>query len=82
MTLDDSTIEKRKGKKMEGLGRHHATTEDKRVVGHFLVESLYVLLGRRCPLAPQMYRQQTICEAEGLPFESLIAPLGSRHSEL
>jgi len=31
---DDSTIEKRKGKKMEGLGRHHSTTQDKRVTGH------------------------------------------------
>jgi len=72
VTLDDSTIEKRKDKKMEGLGMHHATTQDKRVPGHSLLESLYVLLGRRCPLAPQLYRQQAICEAEGVPFESLI----------
>jgi hypothetical protein len=69
---DDSTIEKRKGKKMEGLGRHHSTTQDKRVRGHSLVESLYVLLGRRCPLAPQLYRQQAVCAAEDVPFESLI----------
>jgi DDE superfamily endonuclease len=69
---DDSTIEKRKGKKMEGLGLHHSTTQDKRVRGHSLVESLYVLLGRRCPLAPQLYRQQAICAAEGVPFASKI----------
>ena len=69
---DDSTIEKRKGKKMEGLGRHHSTTQDKRVTGHSLVESLYVLLGRRCPLAPQLYRQQQVCEGEGVPFASKI----------
>ena len=69
---DDSTIEKRKGKKMEGLGRHHSTTQDKRVRGHSLVESLYVLLGRRCPLAPQLYRQQAVCTAEGVPFASKI----------
>jgi len=69
---DDSTIEKRKGKKMEGVGRHHSTTQDKRVRGHSLVESLYVLLGRRCPLAPQLYRQQAVCTAEGVPFESKI----------
>lgn len=37
---DDSTIENRTGKKMEGWGRHHATTQDKRVTGHSLVESL------------------------------------------
>jgi DDE superfamily endonuclease len=69
---DDSTIEKRKGKKMEGLGRHHSTTQDKRVVGHSLVQSLYVLLGRRCPLAPQLYRQQAVCAAEEVPFQSKI----------
>jgi len=69
---DDSTIEKRKGKKMEGLGVHHSTTQDKRVRGHSLVESLYVLLGRRCPLAPQLYRQQAVCAAEGVPFASKI----------
>ncbi len=69
---DDSTIEKRKGKKMQGLGRHHSTTADKGVVGHSLVQSLYVLLGRRCPLAPQLYRQQAVCAAEGVPFQSKI----------
>jgi len=57
---------------MEGLGLHHATTEDKRLPGHSLVEGLYVLLGRRCPLAPQLYRQRVKCLAEGVPFESLI----------
>ena len=69
---DDSTIEKRKGKKMEGLGVHHSTTQDKRVHGHSLVESLYVLLGRRCPLAPQLYRQQAVCAAEDVLFQSKI----------
>jgi DDE superfamily endonuclease len=69
---DDSTMHKRKAKKMEGLGLHHSTTEDKRLRGHSMVESLYVLLGRRCPLAPQMYRQQAVCEAEGVPFSSKI----------
>jgi hypothetical protein len=69
---DDSTMPKPKGKKMEGLGLHHSTTQDKRVLGHSLVQSLYVLLGRRCPLAPQLYRQQRVCEAEGVPFASKI----------
>lgn len=69
---DDSTIQKRKGKKMQGLGKHHSTTEGKRVVGHSLVQGLYVLLGRRCPLAPQMYRQQQVCTREGVPFRSKI----------
>ena len=64
---------KPKAKKMQGLGRHHSTTQDKRVPGQSLVQSLYVLLGRRCPLAPQLYRQQRVCEAEGVPFASKIA---------
>ncbi len=70
---DDSTMHKPKGKKMEGLGQHHSTTEGKRIPGHSMVQSLYVLLGRRCPLAPQLYRQQRVCEAEGVPFSSKIA---------
>ena len=69
---DDSTMHKPKGKKMEGLGQHHSTTEGKRIPGHSMVQSLYVLLGRRCPLAPQLYRQQRVCEAEGVPFASKI----------
>jgi hypothetical protein len=69
---DDSTMQKRKAKKMEGLGMHHSTTEDKRVRGHSLVESLYVVMGRRCPLAPQLYRQQAVCEVEGVSFASKI----------
>jgi len=69
---DDSTMHKPKGKKMEGLGLHHSTTQDKRLPGHSLVQSLYVLLGRRCPLAPQLYRQQAICKSEDVPFSSKI----------
>ena len=69
---DDSTQHKRTGRQMAGLGRHHSTTEGKRVVGHSLVQGLYVLLGRRCPLAPQLYRQRTTAEAEGVTFQSKI----------
>lgn len=69
---DDSTQPKRQGRQMEALGRHHSTTEGKRVVGHSLVQGLYVLLGRRCPSAPQLYRQRTTCEAEGVAFQSKI----------
>ncbi len=69
---DDSTMHKPKGKKMEGLGQHHSTTEDRRLPGHSMVEGLYVLLGQRCPLVPQVYRQQAVCEQEGVPFQSKI----------
>jgi hypothetical protein len=69
---DDSTMSKPKGHKMEGLGKHHSTTFDQRIVGHSLVQGFYVLLDRRCPLAPQLYRQAKVCEAEEVPFLSKI----------
>jgi DDE superfamily endonuclease len=69
---DDSTMAKPKGQKMEGLGKHHSTTQDKRIVGHSLVQGLYVLLERSCPLAPQLYRQQVVCATEDVPFQSKI----------
>jgi len=69
---DDSTQHKPKGKKMGSLGQHYSTTAEQRVTGHSLVQSLYVLLGRRCPLAPQMYRQKAVCEREGVPFQSKV----------
>jgi hypothetical protein len=69
---DDSTMSKPKGRKMEGLGKHHSTTHDQRIVGHSLVQGLYVLLDRQCPLAPQLYRQGKVCEAEEVAFQSKI----------
>jgi hypothetical protein len=67
---DDSTMHKRRGKKMEGLGKHYSTTERRVLTGHSLVQTLYVVAGRRCPLAPQLYRQKAVCEAEGVAFAS------------
>ena len=65
-------MHKPRGKKMAALGKHYSTTEGKPVVGHSLLQALYVLEGRHCPLAPQLYRQQAVCRAEGVPFESKI----------
>src|SRR5258708_30920721 len=65
-------MSKPKGRKMEGLGKHHSTTLDQRIVGHSLVQGLYVLLERSRPLAPQLYWQEKVCEAEGVPFHSKI----------
>ena len=48
-------LQKGKGHKMEGLGKHYSSTEGKPVQGHSLVQTVYVLLGRGSPLAPQMY---------------------------
>jgi SRSO17 transposase len=69
---DDSTLQKGKGQKMEGVGTHYSSTEGKPVQGHSLVQTVYVLLGRCCPLAPQMYRQQSTCEREAVLFRSKI----------
>lgn len=72
LIIDDSTQHKPKGKKMEGLGRHYSSTAKKTVSGHSLVVSLAVLLGHRCPLAPQLYRQKAVCVREKVPFRSKI----------
>ncbi|GHO64130.1 hypothetical protein KSC_030220 [Ktedonobacter sp. SOSP1-52] len=69
---DDSTMQKDKGRKMEGIGTHHSTTHERWVRGHSLVQGLYVLLQWRCPLPPRLYRQQAVCEREQVPFQSKI----------
>lgn len=70
---DDSTCHKLRGKKMEAIGCHYSTTAKRAVKGHSLVQSLYVLLGRQCPLAPLLYRQKKTCQSEGVPFCSKVA---------
>jgi hypothetical protein len=72
LIVDDSTHEKRKGKKMEGLGRHYSSTAKQTVTGHSLLASLYILLGRRCPLAPSLYRQKAVCDREEVAFQSKV----------
>jgi hypothetical protein len=67
---DDSTMAKPKGTKMQGVGRHYAMTAGTPIPGHSLVQGLYVLLGRRCPRAPQLYQQQVVCQASAMPFRS------------
>jgi hypothetical protein len=69
---DDSTQHKPKGKKMGGLGTHHSTSHDGGVTGHSLMQCLYVVLGRHCPLLPQMYRQKDVCERDRVPFQSKV----------
>jgi SRSO17 transposase len=69
---DDSTCEKPKGKKMGGLGKHYSGVAHAVVTGHSLVLGLYTLLGRQCPLEPRMYRQQKVCQREGVEFKSKI----------
>jgi hypothetical protein len=75
---DDSTCHKRRGKKMEALGTHSSTTERRVLTGHSLVQALSVVGSRRCPLAPQLYRQKAVCEAEGVPFASKVDLMAER----
>ncbi len=70
---DDSTLAKPKGTRMEGVGLHHSTTAGTRVRGHSLVQGLYRVEGRSCPLLPLLYRQQAVCAAEDVPFQSKVA---------
>ncbi len=72
LILDDSLHVKLKGRKMKGLGRHYSSTEQRVMTGHGLFTGLYVLLGRRCPLQPRLYRQKAVCEQEAVPFMSKI----------
>lgn len=72
LIFDDSVHVKPRGRKMQGLGQHFCSTEQRVVSGHSLLTGLYVLLGRRCPLQPRLYRQQSVCKAENVPFRSKI----------
>jgi SRSO17 transposase len=72
LLLDDSTHPKPKGRKMGGLGRHYSSTQKRQVSGHSLFQALYVLLGRQCPLPPQMYCTKSACDQQEKPFSSKI----------
>ncbi len=69
---DDSTMHKPKGRKMAAIGRHFSSTVGHPVQGHSMLTTLYVLLGRRCPQTPGLYRQREVCIREGVPFKSKI----------
>jgi hypothetical protein len=70
LIFDDSVHVKTKGRSMGGLGKHYSNTEKQVVTGHCLFTGLYVLLGQRCPLPARLYRQKSVCEQEGVPFQS------------
>lgn len=57
---DDSVHVKLKGRRMKGLGRHYASSEERVVTGHCLFTGLYVLLGRRCPLQPRLLSRTAV----------------------
>ena len=69
---DDSTMFKPKGMKMQGIGKHYSTTHEKPVNGHSLVQCLYTVLDRYCPLEPLLYQQEEIAKKEGVLFMSKI----------
>ena len=72
LIFDDSVHTKPKGRSMGGMGRHYSNTDRQVVPGHCLFTGLYVLLEQCCPLGAQLYRQKSVCEQEGAPFQSKI----------
>jgi hypothetical protein len=92
LIFDDSVHAKPKGRKMGGLGKHYSSVEQRVVAGHSLFTGLYVLLGERCPLPAQMYRHKSVCQREGIPFQSKIEmavsqiegfePVGGTHTHV
>lgn len=76
VSFDDTTVAKhvqgRRGRCMAGVGTHYSTTAGQVVQGHSLVAGLMVVLGRRCPLPPLLYRQKGVADAEGEPFQSKV----------
>lgn len=72
LIFDDSTCVQPYARKMEGQGRHYSSSDKCVMPGHSLFQGMYYLLGRQFPLTPQMYRQQVVCEREGVPFQSKI----------
>jgi hypothetical protein len=72
LILDDAVHVKPRAVAMRGLGQHYSSSERKVVPGHSLFQALYVVLGRQCPLLPQLYRTRAVCEREGEPFASKI----------
>ena len=72
LIMDDSTHVKRYAREMEGQGWHYSSSDKCSMPGHSLFQSVYYLLGRQLPLAPQMYRQKVVCEREQVPFRSKV----------
>jgi hypothetical protein len=72
LILDDSTHVKRYAKKMSGLGWHYSSTDRRTMPGHSLFEGVYVVEEHQYPLSPQLYRQKSVCEREGVPFQSKV----------
>jgi hypothetical protein len=65
---DDSTMYKPKGRKMQGIGKHHSTTYETQVTGHSLVQCLSTISGRSCALEPLLYRQKKDSRKGGGPI--------------
>lgn len=72
LILDDSTHVKRYAKKMGGQGWHYSSTDRRTMPGHCLLEGVYMVEGYQYPLNPLMYIQKSVCEREGLPFQSKV----------
>lgn len=69
---DDSTHVTCSATAMAGQSWPYSTTERQGMPGHSLFQSVYRLLGRGLLLTLELYRQQRVCEPEGVSFVSKI----------
>lgn len=77
LIIDDSTMDKRYGLKMQGAGWHWSDSDKKPIWGHCIVSSFIVLVseGKICfksPLLFFLYRKQDYCRDENIPYRSKI----------
>lgn len=74
--FDDTTsakhVQGQPGRATKGVGHHYSSSADKPIASHSLVVGELSVLGRRCPLPPMLYRQKSVAQAEGVPFQSKI----------
>lgn len=69
LIIDDSLVEK-SGKTMSGVAKHRSHKDKKLVLGHVWVTAQVVVAGYSYPLDWCLYRRNSECEANGVPFRS------------
>jgi len=69
LIIDDSLVEK-SGKTMAGVAKHRSHKDKKLVLGHVWVSAQLVVAGSSYPLDWCLYRRQSECEVNGVPFRS------------
>lgn len=69
LIIDDS-LEKKTGKKMEGVAKHQSSSSKRLELGHVWVSGQLVVAGYSYAVEWLLYRKQTECEEAGVSFVS------------